>query len=119
MKIGICSANSGPYTTRAALDSLAELAEQYGVESVWASEHSVLADPRQPPSPMDPGDPILDPVASLAYLAGRTRSVRLGTGVIVLPFRNPLILAKELATVDVLSEGRLIFGIGVGYVEQE
>jgi len=119
MKIGICSANSGPYTTRAALDSLAELAEQHLVESVWVSEHPVLADPRQPPSPMDPGDPILDPVASLAYLAGRTGSVRLGTGVIVLPFRNPLILAKELATVDVLSGGRLIFGIGVGYVRQE
>ena len=119
MKIGVCSANSGPYTTREALDSLAKLAEEHGVESVWVSEHPVLADPRQPPSPMDPGDPILDPVASLAFLAGRTSSVRLGTGVIVLPFRNPLVLAKELATVDVLSGGRLILGIGVGYVEQE
>jgi len=119
MKIGLCSVNSGPYTTRAALDSVAELAEGFGVESVWVSEHPVLADPQQPPSPMDPADPILDPVASLAFLAGRTHSVRLGTGVIVLPFRNPLVLAKELATVDVLSDGRLIFGIGVGYVEQE
>jgi len=119
MKIGVCSANSGPYTTRAALKSVAELAEGFGVESVWVSEHPVLADPQQPPSPMDPADPILDPVATLAFLAGRTTSVRLGSGVIVLPFRNPLVLAKELATVDVLSEGRLIFGIGVGYVEQE
>jgi probable F420-dependent oxidoreductase len=119
MKIGLCSANSGPYTTRPVLDSVTELAEGFGVESVWVSEHPVLADPRQPPSPMDPGDPILDPVATLAFLAGRTSSVRLGTGVIVLPFRNPLVLAKELATVDVLSGGRLIFGIGVGYVEQE
>ncbi len=68
---------------------------------------------------MDPGDPILDPVTTLAFLAGRTRSVQLGTGVIVLPFRNPLIFAKELATVDVLSGGRLIFGIGVGYVQRE
>jgi probable F420-dependent oxidoreductase len=119
MKIGVCSANSGPYTTRAALKSVAELAEGFGVESVWVSEHPVLADPQQPPSPMDPADPILDPVAALAFLAGRTSSVRLGTGVIVLPFRNPLVLAKELATVDVLSGGRLIFGIGVGYVYQE
>jgi len=119
MKIGICSANSGPYATRAMLDSLADLAEEAGVESVWVSEHPVLADPREPPSPMDPGDPILDPVTTLAFLAGRTRSVRLGTGVIVLPFRNPLIFAKELATVDVLSGGRLIFGIGVGYVQRE
>ena len=112
MKIGVCSANSGPYTTRAALKSVAELAEGFGVESVWVSEHPVLADPQQPPSPMDPADPILDPVATLAFLAGRTTSVRLGSAVIVLPFRNPLVLAKELATVDVLSEGRLIFGIG-------
>src|SRR5260221_6604974 len=74
---------------------------------------------QEPPSPMDPGDPILDPVTTLAFLAGRTRSVRLGTGVIVLPFRNPLIFAKDLATVDVLSGGRLIFGIGVGYVQRE
>jgi len=119
MKIGLCSVNSGPYTTRAALDSVAELAEGFGVESAWVSEHPVLADPQQPPSPMDPADPILDPVATLAFLAGRTSSVLLGSGVIVLPFRNPLVLAKELATVDVLSGGRLIFGIGVGYVEQE
>src|SRR5260221_2588902 len=60
MKIGICSANSGPYATRAMLDSLADLAEEAGVESVWVSEHPVLADPREPPSPIDPGDPILD-----------------------------------------------------------
>jgi len=119
MKIGLCSVNSGPYTTRATLDSVAEMAEGSGVESVWVSEHPVLADPQQPPSPMDPADPILDPVATLAFLAGRTSSVRLGSGVIVLPFRNPLVLAKELATVDVLSGGRLIFGIGVGYVNQE
>jgi probable F420-dependent oxidoreductase len=119
MKIGLCSGNSGPYTTREMLVALAETAEVVGVESIWVSEHLVLADPRRPPSPMEPEDPILDPVTALAFLAGRTRSVRLGTGIIVLPLRNPLILAKELATLDVLSGGRLIFGIGVGYVEEE
>jgi probable F420-dependent oxidoreductase len=119
VKIGVCSANSGPYTTHQMLGTLAEAAEAAAVESVWVSEHVVLMDPRQPPSPMDPTDPILDPVTALAFLAGRTRSVRLGTGVIVLPLRNPLVLAKELATVDVLSGGRLIFGAGVGYIERE
>ncbi len=119
MKIGVCSANSGLYTTREMLVSLSRLAESFGIESIWVSEHLVLADPRRPPSPMDPEDPILDPVTSLAFLAGRTHSVRLGTGIIVLPLRNPLILAKELATVDVLSGGRLIFGVGVGYVQDE
>jgi probable F420-dependent oxidoreductase len=119
VEIGICSANSGPSTTRSRLRQLAELAEATGVGSVWVSEHLVVADPRRPPSRMDPEDPILDPVTTLAFLAGITSEVRLGTGVIVLPLRNPLVLAKALATVDVLSDGRLIVGIGVGYVEDE
>lgn len=119
MKIGVCSANSGPYTTREALLEVADQSEAVGIESIWVSEHLVVADPREPPSQMNPEDPILGPVATLAFLAGTTRSVLLGTGVVVLPLRNPLILAKELATVDVLSGGRLLFGVGVGYVEQE
>ena len=119
MRIGVCSANSGPYATPDMLVRLSETAEKTGVDSIWVSEHLVVPDPKQPPSNMDPGDPILDPVTALAFLAGRTRSVLLGTGIIVLPLRNPLILAKELATVDVLSGGRLVFGVGVGYVERE
>jgi probable F420-dependent oxidoreductase len=115
----VCSANSGTYTTRSMLISLGEMAEDVGIESIWVSEHPVVADPRVPPTPMDPEEPILDPVTALAFLAGRTGSVLLGTGVVVLPLRNPLILAKELATIDVLSGGRLLFGVGVGYVPQE
>jgi probable F420-dependent oxidoreductase len=119
VKIGVCSANSGPYTTRGMLIRLADVAEAVGIESIWVSEHLVVSDPRQPPSLMDPEDPILDPVTALAFLAARTRSTRIGTSVVVLPLRSPLILAKELATIDVLSGGRLIFGVGVGYVAQE
>jgi len=119
LKIGVCSANSGPYATPARLRSVGELCEATGVESIWVSEHLVVSDPRTPPSPMDPEDPILDPVTALAFLAGITSSVRLGTGVVVLPLRNPLVLAKALATVDVVSGGRLIVGLGVGYVERE
>jgi probable F420-dependent oxidoreductase len=119
VKIGVCSANSGPYTTRATLGELARLAEAFGIESIWVSDHVVVPDPREPPARMDPEDPILDPVVALAFLAGRTETVRLGSGVIVLPLRQPLVLAKQLATVDVLSGGRLIVGVGVGYVERE
>lgn len=115
----MCSANSGPYTTRGMLRTLAEAAEATGIGSIWVSEHLVLADPRTPPSPMDPEDPILDPITALAFLAGLTERVRLGTGIVVLPLRRPLVLAKELATVDVLSGGRLILGVSVGYVEAE
>lgn len=119
MKIGLCAANVGACTEPGVLGRVAEHAEAAGLESLWVSEHLVLADPRTPPSPMDPEDPILEPVVSLAYAAARTTSLRLGTGVIVLPLRNPLVLAKELATLDVLSGGRVIVGVGVGYVERE
>jgi probable F420-dependent oxidoreductase len=119
VKIGVCSANSGPYTTRAALAELARLAESFGIDSIWVSDHVVVPDPPAPPSRMDPEDPILDPVASLAFLAGLTGTVRLASGVIVLPLREPVVLAKQLATVDALSGGRLIVGIGVGYIPRE
>lgn len=119
MKIGLCSAGGGVCARLGVLGRVAERAEAAGLESLWVSEHLVLADPRRPPSPMDPQDPILEPVVSLAFVAARTTSLRIGTGVIVLPLRNPLVLAKELATLDVLSGGRLLFGIGVGYVEDE
>jgi probable F420-dependent oxidoreductase len=119
VKVGVCSANSGPYATRHLLAELARLAESIEIESIWVSDHVVVPDPRRPPSRMDPEDPILDPVAALAFLAGRTESARLGSGVIVLPLREPVVLAKQLATVDVLSGGRLIVGVGVGYVDAE
>ena len=68
---------------------------------------------------MAPHEPILDPIIALTYCAAATTRVRLGTGIIILPQRNPLVLAKELASLDRLSNGRLIFGIGVGYLEAE
>jgi probable F420-dependent oxidoreductase len=68
---------------------------------------------------MDPEDRIMDPVVSLAFLAAHTTRVRLGTGIIILPQRNPLVLAKQLASLDVLSGGRLTVGVGVGYLEPE
>jgi probable F420-dependent oxidoreductase len=68
---------------------------------------------------MAPRDRILDPLVALTFLAAHTERVRLGTGIIIVPQRNPVVLAKELASLDVLSRGRLIFGIGVGYLEPE
>jgi probable F420-dependent oxidoreductase len=94
-------------------------AEELGYDSLWAGEHVVVPSPRVPPSPMEPGEPILDPLVLLAHLAAHTSRVRLGTGVIVLPQRNPLVLAKQLASLDVVSGGRLVVGIGAGYLEPE
>jgi len=82
-------------------------------------EHVVLPDPQSPPSPLAPLAAILDPTVALTFLAAHTSTIRLGTGIIILPQRNPLVLAKELASLDVLCGGRLIFGIGIGYLEPE
>jgi probable F420-dependent oxidoreductase len=104
---------------REALGRLGPLAEELGYDSLWVGEHVVVPDPRVPPSPMEPLDPILDPLVSLAFLAARTERIRLATGIVVLPQRNPLVLAKQLASLDVASGGRLVFGMGVGYLEPE
>ena len=101
------------------LERVGPLAEELGYDSVWTGEHVVVPDPRVPPSPMEPHDPILDPVVALAFLAARTSRIRLATGIIVLPQRNPLVLAKQLASLDAVSGGRVVFGMGVGYLEPE
>jgi probable F420-dependent oxidoreductase len=119
MKFGICAINLDKYTEPNVMSRAAKLAEESGFESLWAVEHLVLSDPRTPPSPMNPEDLILEPLISLAFVAAHTNTIRIGTGVVVLPLRNPLILAKQLSSLDILSGGRLIFGFGVGYVDAE
>ena len=99
--------------------SLVRLVEEVGFESIWTGEHVVLIDPQAPPSPAPPETPFLDTIAALAFAAAHSRKLLLGSGIILLPQRNPVVLAKELAGVDVLSGGRLLFGAGVGYVPGE
>ena len=119
MKIALFATNVGPCASPDALARVARAAEDAGLESLWTGEHVVLPDPQVPPSPMPPEAPILDPAVALTFMAAHTTRIRLGTGIIILPQRNPLVLAKELASLDVLSKGRLIFGIGVGYLKPE
>jgi probable F420-dependent oxidoreductase len=93
----------------------ARLAEEAGFEALWVGDH--LALPLQGADPAR--QPRLEALVALAYLAAVTTRVRLGVGVIVLPQRQPVLLAKQLTSIDVLSKGRLTVGIGVGYVEPE
>jgi probable F420-dependent oxidoreductase len=97
---------------------LAQRAEALGYGSWWAADHVVLPSPPLSDS-MAPTDPILDPMVNLTYVAAVTKRLELGTGVLILPQRNPLVLAKQVASLDVVSNGRLLLGIGVGWLEPE
>jgi probable F420-dependent oxidoreductase len=119
MKLGIFNINNFACSYPEGLARVARTAEAAGFESAWTGEHVVLPDPQVPPSPVAPEGRMLDPAVALAFAAAHTSTLRLGTGIIILPQRNPLVLAKELASVDVLSGGRMIFGVGVGYLKPE
>jgi len=103
------------------------LCEDVGVESVWAVEHVLVAEDYEPRysysadgrMPGSPGTVMPDPLEWLAYFAAVTSTVRLGTGVMVLPLHAPLVLAKRVATLDALSGGRVIFGVGLGWQIEE
>ena len=119
MKLGLFGINMGAASSPDGLASTALAAEAAGFESLWAGEHVALPDPQVPPSPMAPQDPALDPLLALAWAAACTSTLRLATGIVILPQRNPVVLAKEVASLDVLSAGRLTLGVGVGYLEPE
>ncbi len=119
MKFGLFGINMSICSNPDVAARVARAAEAAGFESVWTGEHVVLPDPQVPPSPLPPHSPLLDPAVALAFIAAHTKTIKLGTGIIILPQRNPLVLAKELASVDVVSGGRLIFGLGIGYLKPE
>jgi len=119
MKLGVSGLNAKATLGPTEAVRLARLAEDLGYTSWWAGEHVVLPSPRVATSPMEPTDPILDPLVHLAYVAAVTQRLELGTGIVILPQRNPLVLAKQAASLDVLSGGRLLLGVGAGYLEPE
>jgi probable F420-dependent oxidoreductase len=119
MRFGLFGINFGACADPATAAAVARAAEDAGFESLWTGEHVVLPDPQAAPSPSPPWVPFLDPVVALTAVSQHTTRILLGTGIIILPQRNPLVLAKELASLDVLSAGRLLFGVGIGYLEAE
>jgi probable F420-dependent oxidoreductase len=109
------------------LGEVARLAESLGYDSVFLADHVLLprsVDSKYPYSrdgsfPYEPDRDWLDPMVALGYLAGQTQSIRLGTSITVVPMRHPIITAKQIATADYLSGGRVIFGAGVGWMAEE
>ena len=115
MRFGLALPQFRIGATREGIDAGTEAAERLGWDSVWTTDH-VLPDL----SPRAADYAVLyEALATLAYVAGRTSRVRLGTSVIVVPMRNAVLLAREAATIDALSGGRLTLGVGVGWSEEE
>jgi probable F420-dependent oxidoreductase len=127
---GVALPNYGPLAAPDALVRLARLAEDLGVDSIWMSDHLVAPvgvrsvypydrRPRPTPGAMGVIEEFYEPLVTLAYLAGETTRVRLGISAYVMPYRNPVVTAKQVATLDRLSGGRLTLAIGVGWLAEE
>jgi probable F420-dependent oxidoreductase len=130
MRIGIAVPNYGPLASADVIGALAERVEASGLDSVWVSDHLLAPvgvksiypyDPRPRPTPSDVSvlEQMYEPLMTLGWLAGRTRRVRLGVSAYIVPYRNPVVTAKLVATLDALSGGRLTLAVGSGWLREE
>src|SRR5262245_25901739 len=130
MRIGVALPNYGPLAGGDTLARLARLAEDRGADGVWVSDHLVAPvgatseypyGPRRAPASTQLGiiEEFYEPLVTLAFLAGQTRRVRLGVSAYVMPYRNPVVTAKQIATLDALSGGRVVLAVGVGWLREE
>lgn len=114
MKFGVCVPNYGETSSTDDIRTIASEAESMGFDSVWTTDHILM--PRNSGTPYER---IFESLTTLAFLAAETRKVRLGISSLVMPMRNPVTVAKQLATIDNLSNGRVILAAGVGWNETE
>jgi probable F420-dependent oxidoreductase len=127
MRFGLLFANTLGFATPQGAADMARAAEAAGFESVWTVEHTVYPDGYESAYPYDPSGkmamaadtPLPDPLIWLTWVAAHSERLRLATGILILPQRNPLVLAKQLATLDEVSGGRMELGIGVGWLREE
>jgi probable F420-dependent oxidoreductase len=127
VKVGVVPVNTGRYLAPGYLAGFARLLEDEGYESVWTFEHVIIPDQYDSVYPYSPtgklaiagSDEFVDPLIALTWVAAATERLRLGTGVNILPQANPLYLAKQAASLDHLSGGRLTLGLGVGWLREE
>ena len=128
MKFGLRYCNTGPYVDPALAVELVQAGEEAGFESAWTVEHTVVPEgytstyPYAPSGKMAGGMndiPLPDPLIWMAYAASATKRIQFATGILILPQHNPVITAKQIATLDHLSGGRVLLGIGVGWLREE
>ena len=127
MRVDLWIPTASPFSTPELLALIGAEAQERGFATLWVGEHVVLfeeyasaypyADDGKIPAP--PGTGLLEPLNTLTFLAAHTSTIRLGTAMVLLPQRNPVYTAKEVSTLDWLSNGRVDFGIGVGWLEGE
>lgn len=127
MKFGVVPINLQDFTDPDLLIPFVQQAEALGYESVWTAEHVIIPNtydsvyPYNPSGklPFKPDDPIIDLLVALTFIAAATTNLRLGTGINILPQTNPLYLAKWCSSIDHLSKGRLMLGVGIGWLREE
>jgi probable F420-dependent oxidoreductase len=124
MKIGIAGANTAAFAERDHAIALARAAEAAGIESLWTYEHIVVPGAYQSPYPYSPSGRMpdarfADALDWIAFLSAVTEHITFGTGMLILPEHNPVELAKRAATIDRLSGGRLLLGVGAGWLKEE
>jgi len=114
MKFGVCIPNFGLKANKEAIEEVAKEAEKLNYDSLWLTDHILV-----PKIYSNPYGNIFEVLTTLAYLSARTESIKLGTSILVLPLRNPIIVTKQLVNIDILSGGRLILGAAIGWMEEE
>jgi probable F420-dependent oxidoreductase len=115
MKLGVSIRNMGPESTRQNIRDCALAAERAGLDSLWICEHIAI-----PPDEAEgSGGRYLDPLITLSHLAAITETIKLGSGALILPYRHPLMTAKLVASLQELAEGRLLLGVGIGWMLSE
>ncbi len=114
MHLGVILPNFGAGSSPAAIRRVAEVAEELGFDSVWATEHIIVG-----PEAADPYGRVYAPLVTLGWIAGFTGRIALGTSIVLAPLHHPIHLAKEAATLQELSGGRLLLGLGMGWHEDE
>lgn len=114
MRFGICLPNYGDTLDIEGLKRISLIAEELGYDSIWLTDHILM-----PKNSGTPYEKILEPISTMAYLASLTKKIKLGISSLVIALRNPIIVAKEIATIDILSNGRVMLAIAAGWNERE
>lgn len=128
MKFGLRYCNTGRYVNPSRAIELVQAGEEAGFESAWTVEHTVVPEGYESTYPYSPDGkmaggvndfPLPDPLIWMAYVGAVTSKIRLATGILILPQHNPVIVAKQVASLDFMTGGRVLLGIGVGWLEEE